>query len=112
MVKIFPDFPLQDPPKFTQTGIFGLKTKHLATQEETGEGDWDASDGILIRFIRAQKSKTYLPLSFICHFKRREKKTLNFFTFFGEKNRIWKTLINWFRNWKCCFEKQAEILVL
>jgi hypothetical protein len=25
------DFPLQDPPKFTQSGIFGLKTNHLAT---------------------------------------------------------------------------------
>jgi hypothetical protein len=24
-------FPLQDPPKFTQIGIFGLKTNHLAT---------------------------------------------------------------------------------
>jgi hypothetical protein len=25
--KIFQDFPLQDPPKFTQIGIFGLKNK-------------------------------------------------------------------------------------
>jgi hypothetical protein len=25
------DFPLQDPPKFTQIGIFGLKTNYLAT---------------------------------------------------------------------------------
>jgi hypothetical protein len=29
--KIYPHLPLQDPPKFTQTGIFGLKTNHLAT---------------------------------------------------------------------------------
>jgi hypothetical protein len=25
------DFPLQDPQKFSQIGIFGLKTNHLAT---------------------------------------------------------------------------------
>jgi hypothetical protein len=31
--KIDQHFPLQDPPKFTQIGIFGLKTYHLATQE-------------------------------------------------------------------------------
>jgi hypothetical protein len=29
--KIYQDFPLPDPPKFTQIGIFGLKTNHLAT---------------------------------------------------------------------------------
>jgi hypothetical protein len=29
--KIYQDFPLQDPPKFTKIGIFGLKTNHLAT---------------------------------------------------------------------------------
>jgi hypothetical protein len=29
--KIDQDFPLPDPPKFTQIGIFGLKTNHLAT---------------------------------------------------------------------------------
>jgi hypothetical protein len=29
--KIFQHLPLQDPPKFTQIGIFGLKTNHLAT---------------------------------------------------------------------------------
>jgi hypothetical protein len=29
--KIYHDFPQQDPPKFTQIGIFGLKTNHLAT---------------------------------------------------------------------------------
>jgi hypothetical protein len=29
--KIYQDFSLQDPPKFTQMGIFGLKTNHLAT---------------------------------------------------------------------------------
>jgi hypothetical protein len=28
--KIYQDFPQQDPPKFTQIGIFGLKTNHLA----------------------------------------------------------------------------------
>jgi hypothetical protein len=27
----YQDFPLQDPPKFTQIVIFGLKTNHLAT---------------------------------------------------------------------------------
>jgi hypothetical protein len=27
---------LQDPPKFTQTGIFGLKTNHLATLDQIG----------------------------------------------------------------------------
>jgi hypothetical protein len=27
--------PLQHPPKFTQIGIFGLKTNHLATQLRT-----------------------------------------------------------------------------
>jgi hypothetical protein len=29
------DFPLQDPPKFTKIGIFGLKTNHLATTLRT-----------------------------------------------------------------------------
>jgi hypothetical protein len=29
--KIYQDFQLQDPSKFTQIGIFGLKTNHLAT---------------------------------------------------------------------------------
>jgi hypothetical protein len=29
--KMYQRFPLQDPPKFTQIGIFGLKTNHLAT---------------------------------------------------------------------------------
>jgi hypothetical protein len=29
--KICQQFPLQDPPKFTQIGIFGLKINHLAT---------------------------------------------------------------------------------
>jgi hypothetical protein len=40
--KIDQHFPLQDPPKFTQSGIiFGLKTNHLATQlvgREIGSG--------------------------------------------------------------------------
>jgi hypothetical protein len=34
--KIYQDFPLQDPPKFTQIGIFGLKTNHLATLSVSG----------------------------------------------------------------------------
>jgi hypothetical protein len=34
--KIYQHFPLQDPPKFTQIGIFGLKTNHLATLCERG----------------------------------------------------------------------------
>jgi hypothetical protein len=29
--KIYQHFPFQGPPKFTQTGIFGLKINHLAT---------------------------------------------------------------------------------
>jgi hypothetical protein len=29
--KIYQHLPLQDPPKFTQIWIFGLKTNHLAT---------------------------------------------------------------------------------
>jgi hypothetical protein len=29
--KIYQYYPLQDPPKFTQIGIFGLKENHLAT---------------------------------------------------------------------------------
>jgi hypothetical protein len=29
--KIQQHLPLQDPPKFTQTGVFGLKMSHLAT---------------------------------------------------------------------------------
>jgi hypothetical protein len=29
--KTYQDYPLQDPPKFTQIWIFGLKTNHLAT---------------------------------------------------------------------------------
>jgi hypothetical protein len=29
--KIYKHFPIQGPPKFTQIGIFGLKTNHLAT---------------------------------------------------------------------------------
>jgi hypothetical protein len=28
---------LQDPPKFTQIGIFGLKTNHLATLPKSGK---------------------------------------------------------------------------
>jgi hypothetical protein len=28
---IYPPFPFQVPPKFTQIGILGLKTNHLAT---------------------------------------------------------------------------------
>jgi hypothetical protein len=31
MVKNMPRFPLQEPAKFTQIGIFSLKTNHLAT---------------------------------------------------------------------------------
>jgi hypothetical protein len=31
-------YPLQDPPKFNQIGIFGLKTYHLATQLEMFSG--------------------------------------------------------------------------
>jgi hypothetical protein len=30
---------LQDPPKFTQIGIFGLKTNHLATLAQRGVQD-------------------------------------------------------------------------
>jgi hypothetical protein len=33
--KVYQHFPLQDPPKFTQIGIFGLKTNHLATLRNT-----------------------------------------------------------------------------
>jgi hypothetical protein len=33
--EIYQDFPLQDPPKFIQIGIFGLKTNHLATLQMT-----------------------------------------------------------------------------
>jgi hypothetical protein len=33
--KINQQFPLQDPPKFTQIGIFGLKTNHLAALNGT-----------------------------------------------------------------------------
>jgi hypothetical protein len=29
--RIYQDFPLQDPPKFTKIGIFCLKTNHMAT---------------------------------------------------------------------------------
>jgi hypothetical protein len=29
--KIYPHFPFQGPPKYTRTGIFGLKLYHLAT---------------------------------------------------------------------------------
>jgi hypothetical protein len=29
--KIYPHLPFKGPPKFTQIGIFGLKTNHLAT---------------------------------------------------------------------------------
>jgi hypothetical protein len=29
--KIYQDFPLQDPPKITNIGIFGMKINHLAT---------------------------------------------------------------------------------
>jgi hypothetical protein len=30
-IKIYQHLPFQEPPKFTQTGIFGLKKYHLAT---------------------------------------------------------------------------------
>jgi hypothetical protein len=33
--EIYQHFPLQDLPKFTQIGIFGLKTNHLATHIST-----------------------------------------------------------------------------
>jgi hypothetical protein len=29
--KIYKHFPIEGPPKFSQSGIFGLKTNHLAT---------------------------------------------------------------------------------
>jgi hypothetical protein len=32
---IYQHFKVQDPPNFTQIGIFGLKTNHLATQTKT-----------------------------------------------------------------------------
>jgi hypothetical protein len=32
--KIYQQFPLQDPPKFTQIGIFGLKRNHPASLEQ------------------------------------------------------------------------------
>jgi hypothetical protein len=35
--KIYQDYPLQYPQKFTQIGIFGLKTNHLATLITTTE---------------------------------------------------------------------------
>jgi hypothetical protein len=44
--KIYQDFPQQDPPKFTQIGIFGLKTNHLATLSRTvfeNDGSLDLS---------------------------------------------------------------------
>jgi hypothetical protein len=34
--KIYQHVPLQDPPKFTQNGIFGLKLYHLATLLRAG----------------------------------------------------------------------------
>jgi hypothetical protein len=34
--KMYQHLPLQEPPKFTQLVIFGLKINHLATQVETG----------------------------------------------------------------------------
>jgi hypothetical protein len=33
--KLYQHLPSQHPPKFTQNGIFGLKTNHLATQIAT-----------------------------------------------------------------------------
>jgi hypothetical protein len=36
--KIYQDFILQDQPKFTQIGIFGLKTNHLATLLSSSPG--------------------------------------------------------------------------
>jgi hypothetical protein len=35
--KIYKHFPIYDPPKFTQIGILGLKTNHLATLLYTEE---------------------------------------------------------------------------
>jgi hypothetical protein len=37
---MYQDFPLQDPPKYTQIGIFGLKTNHLATLPLTPKKSW------------------------------------------------------------------------
>jgi hypothetical protein len=34
--KLYQHFPLQEPPKFTQIGILGLKINHLATQPAPG----------------------------------------------------------------------------
>jgi hypothetical protein len=34
-IKIYQLFPIQDPPKFTQIGNFGMKIYHLATLRET-----------------------------------------------------------------------------
>jgi hypothetical protein len=33
---MYEHFPFSDPPKFTQIGIFGLKTNHLATLQGPG----------------------------------------------------------------------------
>jgi hypothetical protein len=35
---VYPHLPLQDPPKFTQIWIFGLKVYHLATLVVTHDG--------------------------------------------------------------------------
>jgi hypothetical protein len=36
--KIYQHFPFQGPPKFTQIGIFGFKTNHLATLQRRATG--------------------------------------------------------------------------
>jgi hypothetical protein len=59
--KIYQDFSFQDPPKFTQIGIFGLKTNHLATL-----GDIDKYSASRIHTRLNVKIALLLPVSMNC----------------------------------------------
>jgi hypothetical protein len=48
--KMYQDFPLPDPPKFTQIGTFGLKTNHLATLRSLRRAAAGLPDVVPLRF--------------------------------------------------------------
>jgi hypothetical protein len=67
--KMYQHFPLQDPSKFTQIGIFGLKMCHLATMLQTTEYFPDTTyRGHVILNTRSDGNFYFTPLgkSYIC----------------------------------------------
>jgi hypothetical protein len=66
VMKIYQHLPLQDPPKFTQNGIFGLKIYHLATLVR--------ADGSQLALIsQGVERKFFMSLNFLLRFTSRKK---------------------------------------